>query len=130
MILVRSNATVVVEGYPRLDSYRVVDQRTIVLTVAVAPRSWTRMTSVAETPTEVRVRIESLEWPISDRGRCETPMARRSRRDNRAGDAPLPHSERAPDRHLRCVTTRHLHPGIDPIARVDFRILGSFTHRG
>ncbi|MEX2010795.1 MAG: hypothetical protein WEF51_01010 [Chloroflexota bacterium] len=47
-----------------MDSYRVIDQRTIAVTVAVAPRSWTRVTDAAETPTDVRVKVESLAWPI------------------------------------------------------------------
>jgi hypothetical protein len=64
VLVVRSNSTVLVNSYPRMDSYRVLDQRTIELTVAVAPRSWTRVTNVVETPTEVRVKVESLEWPI------------------------------------------------------------------
>jgi len=74
VILIRSNATIVVDGYPRMASYRLVDQRTIVLTVAVAPRSWTRVTSVAETPTEIRVRIESLDWPIPVPGTAELDL--------------------------------------------------------
>ncbi len=58
LLLVNANSEV------RIDSYRALDQRTIVLSVAVAPRSWTRVTSVTETPTEVRVKVESLDWPI------------------------------------------------------------------
>lgn len=64
LLLVRANSTVLVNSYPRMDSYRVIEQRTIAVTVAVAPRSWTRVTNVAETPTEVRVKVESLDWPI------------------------------------------------------------------
>jgi hypothetical protein len=45
----------------RIDSYRVVDQRTIVVTAAVGPHSWTRVTGVTETATEVRVTVESLD---------------------------------------------------------------------
>jgi uncharacterized protein (DUF58 family) len=64
LLLVRSNSAVLVGAYPAMDSYHVVDERTIEVTVAVAPRSWTRVTGVAETPTEVRVTVESLDWPI------------------------------------------------------------------
>lgn len=64
VLLVQSNATVLVNSYPRMDSYRAIDQRTIAVTVAVAPRSWTRVTDVAETATDVRVKVESLAWPI------------------------------------------------------------------
>lgn len=64
VLLIRSNSTILVDGYPRVDSYRVVGQRSIVLTVAVAPRSWTRITAVRENETEVRVTAESLDWPI------------------------------------------------------------------
>jgi len=63
VLLVQSNSTVLVGAYPSMSSYRVVNQRTIAVTVAVAPRSWTRVTNVAETPTEVRVKVESLDWP-------------------------------------------------------------------
>lgn len=47
-----------------MDSYRVLDQRTIAVTVGVGPRSWTRVTNVTETPTEVRIKVESLSLPI------------------------------------------------------------------
>ncbi len=45
------------------NGYRVVDGHTIEVTVAVAPRSWTRLTHVVETPTGVRVAVESLPYP-------------------------------------------------------------------
>ena len=64
VVLIRSNSTVLVDAYPRMDSYRIVDQRTLVMTVSVAPGSWTRVTSVTEAPTQVRVTVESLAWPI------------------------------------------------------------------
>jgi hypothetical protein len=47
-----------------LEYYRVVGQRVIVVGVAVAPCSWTRVTNVAETPAAVRVTIETLPCPI------------------------------------------------------------------
>lgn len=74
VVLIRSNATVFVDGYPRMASYGIVDQRTIVVTVAVSPRSWTRVTSVAETSTEVRVTVESLDWPIPLPGTAELDL--------------------------------------------------------
>ncbi len=64
VILIRSNSTVLVNGYPRIDSYRVVDDRNISVKVAVSGRSWTRVTNVIETETDVRVVIESFDWPI------------------------------------------------------------------
>ena len=47
-----------------MDSYVVVNQRTIEVKVAVAPCSWTRVTNVAETPTEVQVKVETWPCPI------------------------------------------------------------------
>jgi hypothetical protein len=61
VLLAAQNSTVVV---PDMNSYLVVNQRTIALKVAVAPCSWTRVTNVAETPTEVRVKVETLPCPI------------------------------------------------------------------
>jgi hypothetical protein len=61
LLLAAQNSTVVV---PEMNSYTVVDQRTIAVKVGVAPCSWTRVTSVAETPTEVRVKVETLPCPI------------------------------------------------------------------
>jgi hypothetical protein len=63
--LVQSNRTALVGGdYPTVESYRLAGDRIVVLTVVVAPRSWTRVTNLVETPTEVRVTVESLDWPI------------------------------------------------------------------
>ena len=64
VLLVAQNSTVL---YPDMDSYAVVDQRAITVRVAVADCSWTRVTDVAETPTEVRVKVET--WP------CPIPLA-------------------------------------------------------
>jgi hypothetical protein len=71
VVLIRSNSTVLVDAYPRMDSYGIVDERTLAMTVSVAPGSWTRVTSLAETPTEVRVTVESLDWPIPLPGTAE-----------------------------------------------------------
>lgn len=43
--------------------YRVVDDRTIVVTVVVPPQSWTRVAQVVETPLAVRVTVDTLPWP-------------------------------------------------------------------
>ena len=61
VLLLAQNSTVLV---PDMDSYVAVDQRTIAVRVAVAPCSWTRVTNVVETPTEVRVKVETLPCPI------------------------------------------------------------------
>jgi hypothetical protein len=61
LLLLAQNSTVLV---PQMNSYAVVNQRTIAVRVGVAPCSWTRVTNVAETPTEVRVKVETLPCPI------------------------------------------------------------------
>ena len=61
VLLLAQNSTVLV---PFMDSYVVVDQRTIAVRVGVAPCSWTRVADVAETPTEVRVKVETWPCPI------------------------------------------------------------------
>ena len=68
VLLLAQNSTVVV---PEMNSYAVVDQRSIALQVGVAPCSWTRVTNVAETPTEVRVKVESLPCPNPGPGTAE-----------------------------------------------------------
>ena len=65
VLLLAQNSTVVV---PDMNSYTVVNQRSIAARVGVAPCSWTRVTNVAETPTEVRVRVETLPCPIPGPG--------------------------------------------------------------
>jgi hypothetical protein len=55
------NSTVV---FPQMGSYAVVDQRTLTVSVGVAPCSWTRVTNVTETPTDVLVKVETLPCPI------------------------------------------------------------------
>jgi hypothetical protein len=59
--LAAQNSVVLV---PNMDSYLVVNQRAITVRVAVAPCSWTRVTGVAETATEVRIKVETLPCPI------------------------------------------------------------------
>ena len=61
VLLLAQNSTVLV---PNMDSYVVVDQRTIAVRVGVAPCSWTRVTNVAETPTEIRIKVETWPCPI------------------------------------------------------------------
>ena len=61
VLLAAQNSTIV---FPFMNSYAVVNQRMIAAKVGVAPCSWTRVTSVAERPTEVRVKVETLPCPI------------------------------------------------------------------
>ena len=61
VLLLAQNSTILV---PEMSSYAMVDQRTIAVRVAVAPCSWTRLTNVAETPTEVRVKVETWPCPL------------------------------------------------------------------
>jgi hypothetical protein len=68
VLLLAQNSTVVV---PEMNSYAAVDQRTIAVKVGVAPCSWTRVTNVAETPTEVRVKVETWPCPIPLPGTAE-----------------------------------------------------------
>ena len=65
ILLAAQNSTVV---FPEMDSYAVVNQRTIAVKVGVAPCSWTRVSNVAETPTEVRVKVETLPCPVPGPG--------------------------------------------------------------
>jgi hypothetical protein len=46
-------------------SYRVEDQRTLVITAGAGAAAWTRVSEVVETGAEVRVVVESLDWPVS-----------------------------------------------------------------
>ena len=61
VLVAAQNSTV---AFPYMNSYAVVNQRTITVSVGVAPCSWTRVTNVTETPTEVRVKVETLPCPI------------------------------------------------------------------
>jgi hypothetical protein len=61
VLLLAQNSTVLA---PYMESYVVVDQRTIAVKVAVAPCSWTRVTGIAETTTDVRVKVETLPCPL------------------------------------------------------------------
>jgi hypothetical protein len=61
VLILAQNSTVLV---PFVNSYLLVNQRTISVKVGVAACSWTRVTGVAETPTEVRVTVETLPCPI------------------------------------------------------------------
>jgi hypothetical protein len=65
VLLAAQNSTVLV---PEMDSYAMVNQNTIAVRVGVAPCSWTRVTNVAETPNEVRVKVETLPCPIPGPG--------------------------------------------------------------
>ncbi len=68
VLLLAQNSTVVV---PEMNSFAVVDQRSLSVQVGVAPCSWTRVTNVAETSTEVRVKVETLPCPIPWPGTAE-----------------------------------------------------------
>lgn len=66
LLLVHSNSTALVGpgGSPEITSYLVLDQHTLAVSVLVAKHSWTRVTNITESPTDARVTIESLYWPI------------------------------------------------------------------
>ncbi len=53
-----------VAGYstPQLDSYRIVDPQTIVVVAEAASHSWTRVTDVRETSSEIRINVACLTW--------------------------------------------------------------------
>ena len=68
VLLLAQNSTVLV---PFMDSYVVIDQRTVAVRVGVAPCSWTRVTNIAETPTEVRVKVETWPCPLPLPGTAE-----------------------------------------------------------
>ncbi len=61
MLLVAQNSTVL---SPEMGTYTVLNPRTIAVDVYVAPCSWTRVTNVAESPAEIRVKAETLPCPI------------------------------------------------------------------
>jgi hypothetical protein len=68
VLLAAQNSTVV---FPQMDSYTVVNQRTIAVKVGVAPCSWTRVTNVGETVTAVLVKVETLPCPQLGPGTAE-----------------------------------------------------------
>ena len=70
-LLAAQNSTVLIS---QMSSYSVVSQRTITVTVGVAPCSWTRVTNVAETPTDVRVKVETLPCPLPGPGTAELTL--------------------------------------------------------
>ena len=61
ILLAVQNYTVL---FPNMSAYRLVDQRTIALTVAVAPCAWTRVTGVTETGTQIAIKVETLPCPL------------------------------------------------------------------
>ena len=65
VLLLVQNSTVL---YPDMDAYVRLDERSIALRVAHAPCSWTRVTEVAETPDDVRVKVETWPCPIPGPG--------------------------------------------------------------
>ena len=64
VLLAARNSTVV---FPFMNSYAVVNPRTIRVKVGVAPCSWTRVTNVGETVTAILVKVETLPAPNSGR---------------------------------------------------------------
>lgn len=68
VLVLAQNSTVL---FPSIVSYRLVNERTVVLKVGVAPCSWTRVTNVTETPTQVRIKVETLPCPIPGPGTAE-----------------------------------------------------------
>ena len=71
VLLVAQNSTVVV---PEMTSYRLIDQRTIVLTVGVAPCAWTRVTGVTETAAEIDIKVETLPCPLPGPGTAQLDL--------------------------------------------------------
>jgi hypothetical protein len=61
ILLLAQNSTVL---FPEFSFYRLVDQRTIAVTVAVAPCAWTRVTGLAETAESIAVKVETLPCPL------------------------------------------------------------------
>jgi len=59
------NATVV---WPQMDSWVPVDSRTILVRVYVANCSWTRVGTITESATAVRVSVDTLPCPIAGTG--------------------------------------------------------------
>src|SRR5664280_472342 len=62
ILLAAQNSTVL---FPEMASYHLVDQQTLSLKVAAAPCSWTRVTGVTETATDIRIKVETLPCPIN-----------------------------------------------------------------
>ena len=45
----------------QIEGYRVINERTILIEVGGPPSSWTRVTQVTETSSQVRITVESLD---------------------------------------------------------------------
>jgi hypothetical protein len=65
VLLLAQNSTVL---FPDIDAYVRLDERNIALRVAHAPCSWTRVTEVAETSDDVRVKVETWPCPVPGPG--------------------------------------------------------------
>ncbi len=57
-----------------MDSYVLLDERTLAVRIAHAPCSWTRVTGVTETPDDVRVKVETWPCPIPGPGTASMAM--------------------------------------------------------
>jgi len=66
LVLIHANGVAYAEpgASPGIGDYTLVDERTLAVAVYDAPLSWTRVTNLVETPTDVFITIESLYWPI------------------------------------------------------------------
>ena len=49
---------------PSIWSYRVTDERTLVVTTGVGPGAWTRLGSVVETPESITITIRSFHFQL------------------------------------------------------------------
>ena len=68
VLLLVQNSTIL---YPDMDSYVLLDGRTLAVKVAHAPCSWTRVAGVTESPDDVRVKVET--WPCPSPGPAQPP---------------------------------------------------------
>jgi len=65
------------ESVPTLDSYRIVDSRTIEVEAVSPPHGWTRVTSVTESSSDVRITVRCQTW-LRGSGTAELVLVRLS----------------------------------------------------
>jgi hypothetical protein len=70
-LLLVQNSTIL---YPDMDSYVLLDGRTLAVRIAHAPCSWTRVSGVTESPDDVRVKVETWPCPIPGPGTASMAM--------------------------------------------------------
>jgi hypothetical protein len=68
VLLVALAAEAVLDRPWDIETYRVVDDSTLVLTTSSGWLDWTRVTSVSETPTSVTIAMKSLRLPLPGTG--------------------------------------------------------------